>query len=626
MEKYIIAPPAGSEQNSLGAQDRPWSEVHATRYPGINEYLAESTGYGIVSGCEPSISGLTVKVGAGVIHLSDGTRKEMSATNITLDNADPTNPRIDLVYIDSTGAVAKITGTAAASPIAPALPTGGISVARVSVAAGASTGTVTVLKKVSYSTNKTFVSAEDFGIVSSTTLDQTEALQNALNAAEAVGKILDCGNLCIRISSGITLGSMGIRFNKSYGSIGSPGIYATGTGYTAVTTKNGIINFMSLTVYGNGNSVNGVLLQNPMITSINYIRVHNLNGYGVKINKCWDCVFDVISIEKCGNADSYAFQMADDGDTCNMSHIIRLQVEQSNQRAIFISTNTLSCVFDNIHSERTACDDSAVTHSLNGNSCTYHNVRIEGGTNKISISNGFGVVDSLRAGDADVIFGFGVYGAPTTLSNGCVKNLTLNNISYELIENTTITGKLTVSYDTSRAVCDSCVINDLDVNGNNTILNLTNKTIVNGKISKDGTNSLYVNDSIINGTQLSFPARTYMENSIINSSFSTGYDVRIYATNCIFNDDIILNNSSARFEGKGCKFNGNLNYITGNAYGKLDSACEVADGKTIHPIWYEYPTAFEPGAKCYNPRPSANGYIGYVNIAGTVKGFGMIEA
>lgn len=85
MEKYIIAPPAGSEQNSLGAQDRPWSEVHATRYPGINEYLAESTGYGIVSGCEPSINGLTVTVSAGVIHTADGRRVEVPEQSITLD-------------------------------------------------------------------------------------------------------------------------------------------------------------------------------------------------------------------------------------------------------------------------------------------------------------------------------------------------------------------------------------------------------------------------------------------------------------------------------------------------------------------------------------------------------------
>jgi len=109
----------------------------------MKKALAEATGFGIVSGYAPSISGLTVTLGAGIVHIADGTRKEISASDITLDSADPTNPRIDLVYIDSTGEVAKITGTASASPVAPTLPTGGISVCNVTIAAGATTGTVT---------------------------------------------------------------------------------------------------------------------------------------------------------------------------------------------------------------------------------------------------------------------------------------------------------------------------------------------------------------------------------------------------------------------------------------------------------------------------------------------------
>ena len=164
MEKYIIAPPAGSQTNAIGAKDRPWEEVHAKRYPGLNEYLAESTGYGIVSGCEPSISGLTVKVGAGVIHLADGTRKEIAQTSITLDNADQSNPRIDLVYITSDGTVAKITGTAAASPSAPALPGNGISVCNVTIAAGASTGTVNRVQTIAPNlANYDIVNVKDFG-------------------------------------------------------------------------------------------------------------------------------------------------------------------------------------------------------------------------------------------------------------------------------------------------------------------------------------------------------------------------------------------------------------------------------------------------------------------------------
>jgi hypothetical protein len=149
----------------------------------LGSYLAESTGYGIVSGCTPSISGLTVTVGAGVVHLSDGTRKEIAETNITLDNADSTNPRIDFVYITSVGELAKITGTAATSPSVPTLPSGGISVCNVSVAAGATTGTVTDSRGVLprfYNTG--IVNVTDFGAVGDGVIDDTQAIQAAFNA------------------------------------------------------------------------------------------------------------------------------------------------------------------------------------------------------------------------------------------------------------------------------------------------------------------------------------------------------------------------------------------------------------------------------------------------------------
>lgn len=142
MGKYIIAPPAGSQTNALGAKNRPWEEVHANRYPGINEYLTESTGYGIVSGCEPSINGLTVTVSAGVIHTADGRRVEVPEQSITLDAADASNPRIDLLYIDKNGAAQKVTGVAMTSPQRPDCPSGSINVAEISIPTSSTTGTI----------------------------------------------------------------------------------------------------------------------------------------------------------------------------------------------------------------------------------------------------------------------------------------------------------------------------------------------------------------------------------------------------------------------------------------------------------------------------------------------------
>lgn len=84
----------------------------------LTKALAESTGYGIVSGCEPSINGLTVTVSAGVIHTADGRRVEVSEQSITLDAADATKPRTDVVYLDKYGKIAKLTGELGTAAVA----------------------------------------------------------------------------------------------------------------------------------------------------------------------------------------------------------------------------------------------------------------------------------------------------------------------------------------------------------------------------------------------------------------------------------------------------------------------------------------------------------------------------
>lgn len=173
----------------------------------MKKALAEATGYGIISGCTPTISGLNVTVAAGVVHLADGTRKEIAQTNITLDNADSSNPRIDLVYIDSTGTVAKVTGTAAASPSAPSVPSQGISVAQVSVAANASAGTVTDMRgMLARWYNSGVVNVKDFGAVGDGVTDDMQAIQRAIDSGRVV--LFPDGNYLI--SSSLTYANVKI--------------------------------------------------------------------------------------------------------------------------------------------------------------------------------------------------------------------------------------------------------------------------------------------------------------------------------------------------------------------------------------------------------------------------------
>ena len=107
-----------------------------------NLYHAEATGYGIVSGCEPSINGLTVTVSAGVIHTADGRRVEVPEQSITLDAADATKPRTDVVYLDKYGKIAKLTGEIGTST-APGLMEAVIKVGEIAIKAGAVAGAIT---------------------------------------------------------------------------------------------------------------------------------------------------------------------------------------------------------------------------------------------------------------------------------------------------------------------------------------------------------------------------------------------------------------------------------------------------------------------------------------------------
>jgi hypothetical protein len=109
----------------------------------INELLMqikEKTSYGVVSGLtvtaqdEPD---MTVNVSEGIIYMQDGERFEVDTDVITVDTADTTNARKDIIYVNSTGEITYLAGTAAEVPEAPSTPTGGLILAEIAVAANA---------------------------------------------------------------------------------------------------------------------------------------------------------------------------------------------------------------------------------------------------------------------------------------------------------------------------------------------------------------------------------------------------------------------------------------------------------------------------------------------------------
>ena len=108
----------------------------------INELLTqikEKTSYGVVSGLTVTaqdVPDLTVKVTSGIIYMQNGDRFiTPEAPGLVIFEADATNPRIDIIFVNSTGTLGYLQGTAAAKPEAPATPLGSQLLAEIAVAA-----------------------------------------------------------------------------------------------------------------------------------------------------------------------------------------------------------------------------------------------------------------------------------------------------------------------------------------------------------------------------------------------------------------------------------------------------------------------------------------------------------
>jgi len=104
----------------------------------------------LIEGCDLTEQGtpdLTAELSAGVVQI-DGSFYDVSANTATFTNADGSNPRWDIVSINTSGVIVVTAGTAASSPVMPAIPSNECVVA--AVYRGTSDNTINSIHIVKY--------------------------------------------------------------------------------------------------------------------------------------------------------------------------------------------------------------------------------------------------------------------------------------------------------------------------------------------------------------------------------------------------------------------------------------------------------------------------------------------
>ncbi len=102
---------------------------------------AAFNGDGVLTGCAATPQGspdMTYAVAAGTVAIG-GVTAAVTAGNVTVTAANATNPRIDLIVVDNTGAKSVTAGTASTSPVPPAIPANSVVLYTIYVAANDTT-------------------------------------------------------------------------------------------------------------------------------------------------------------------------------------------------------------------------------------------------------------------------------------------------------------------------------------------------------------------------------------------------------------------------------------------------------------------------------------------------------
>lgn len=172
---------------------------------------------GVPSGCAVTAQGtpnMTVAVASGRVRIS-GRQVAVTGGNVTITAADSTNPRHDLITVDTSGTLAVITGTPAAittssEPTFPAIPAGRVVLAAVYVPAASSVVQANQItdKRMTIPGVVWVINVCDEGAVGDwdpgpqTGTDSTAAFTNAVNKASALITSLTVSSVAIYVPPG----------------------------------------------------------------------------------------------------------------------------------------------------------------------------------------------------------------------------------------------------------------------------------------------------------------------------------------------------------------------------------------------------------------------------------------
>ena len=228
--------------------------------------------------------------------------------------------------------------------------------------------------------------------------DITDEIKRAMRTAALLKKYVSLPAGVFKISRPIIVpkGLLGVYGKGKLATILIPRSYLEVTFHITYSGNYSDFTIGEYRALNNRINSNGVLIQGELasevvnnsvvLSTFENIRILGLNGYGFKIENVYDSYFKSISVELCGNSDEYAFSVNSiNGETTNMSNWDQLKVEQSDKKAIYIGPDVFSCVFSNIHSERTSDAKDLFSYVLGGNRCLYESIRIHNRTEKSSL-------------------------------------------------------------------------------------------------------------------------------------------------------------------------------------------------------------------------------------------------